>query len=268
MSANSKAPLAGRIAIVTGAASGIGAATARLLSEQGAAVCCADVDTDGAAAVAASIADRGGDAFARGVDVRSPEDNEALVEAVLERHGALHIAHLNAGVALTASIADLTPDEWDRVISTNLTSVFLGIRSCAPAIAAAGGGSIIATSSLAGFLAAASISAYVASKHGVLGLVKCAAVEFARQNIRVNAVCPGAIDTPILGPAHGDAEFLARHVAPGHPIGRVGQADEVAQVVAFLAGDGSSFMTGAGVAVDGGASAAVGFEELVEAQAN
>lgn len=257
--------LAGRNALVTGAGSGIGAATAMLLADRGAGVCCADRNEDTAEKVAAEIVARGGRAFAIGVDVRSEKDNARAVEATVEQYGGLNIAFFNAGMAMICPVTEMDLEDWERVIGVHVTGTFLGIKHAAPAIGAAGGGSIIAMSSVGGVLGGAGASAYSAAKHAILGLVKCAAVDLAPLGIRVNAVCPGAIDTPILGPLHGNAEFLAKYVAPGHPIGRVGRPEEVAAVVGFLAGDDSSFMTGAGVAVDGGASASVPqFKKLSE----
>jgi NAD(P)-dependent dehydrogenase (short-subunit alcohol dehydrogenase family) len=152
------------------------------------------------------------------------------------------------------SVLDIPIEEWDRVLNVNLRGVYLGLQACGRRIAEAGGGSIVVTASSAGLLGTPGASAYAASKHGVLGLMKSAAADLAPLGIRVNAVCPGVIDTPLLGPLHGQTDMLQSLLAPAHPIGRVGTANEVAAVVAFLASDDSSFMTGASVAVDGGVS--------------
>jgi NAD(P)-dependent dehydrogenase (short-subunit alcohol dehydrogenase family) len=254
--------LNGRVAVVTGAASGIGAASARRLAEFGARVCCADINGDGAESVAKQIVADGGEAFAQTVDVADEGQNSALVRAVHDRYGALHIAHLNAGVESLGPVLDVTLDEWDRVMSINLTGVFLGLQACGRSIRDSGGGSVIITSSVSGLLGTAIGGTYTASKHGVLGLMKCAAVDLAPFNIRVNAICPGGIDTPMMGPLHDNAELLAQLVGSRHPIGRVGRPEEVATVVAFLAGESSSFVTGAVIPVDGGLSSSLqGFDQ-------
>jgi NAD(P)-dependent dehydrogenase (short-subunit alcohol dehydrogenase family) len=248
----------GRVALVTGAASGIGRATARLLAEQGARVCVADLDAEGAARVAKEIGERGGEAFACGVDVSEPEPNEAMVRETLARWGRLDAAHLNAGIALRSTIRAGDVDTWDRVVAVNLRGVFLGLRAAVEPMASAGRGAIVCTASVAGLRGGTNMPSYYASKHGVVGLVKAAALEFAPLGVRVNAVCPGVIDTPILGAAHGVPEIVQGILARVHPIGRAGRAEEVAQIVSFLLSDLASFSTGASYTVDGGMSAGIG----------
>jgi NAD(P)-dependent dehydrogenase (short-subunit alcohol dehydrogenase family) len=250
--------LADRVAIVTGAASGIGAATASLLAERGAKVCCADLDDAGAKVVADDITQAGGQAFSIAVDIADPEQNERMAEATVEHYGALHIAVLNAGVSAARSLLDIPLAEWERTIAINLSGPFLGLQSCGRRIAASGGGAITLTSSAMGILGTSTGAAYGASKHGVLGLMKSAAVDLAVHDIRVNAVCPGTIDTPILGPLHDAPELLAQVMGPTSPSGRVGAPSEIAEAIAFLVSDAASFMTGATVCIDGGMTSTMG----------
>ena len=253
-----KGALADRVAVVTGAASGIGAATASLLADRGAKVCCADLDDAGAKSVAEAITQAGGDAFSVAVDIADAEQNERMADATVERYGAMHIAVLNAGVPSVGSLLDIPLSEWERTVGINLRGPFLGLQSCGRRIATSGGGAITLTSSAMGILGTSTGAAYGATKHGLLGLMKCAAVDLAPLGIRVNAVCPGTIDTPILGPLHDAPELLAQLLGPTSPSGRVGAASEVAEVLAFLVSDAASFMTGATVAIDGGMTSTMG----------
>lgn len=243
--------LAGKVALVTGAASGIGRATALLMAAEGARVVATDIDADGAAATAGVIAQQGGEALAVSADVTDDAQVAAMVAATLARFGRLDCAFNNAGVAPreAAPVAAIEPAEWQRVIATNLTSVFLCLRHEIPAMIAGGGGAIVNTASIAGRIALANAGAYVAAKHGVIGLTRNAALDHARDGIRVNAVCPGFVETPLAsrGIERRRAAILARV-----PMARIGEPAEIAQLVVWLCSDRASFVNGADVAADGG----------------
>lgn len=246
--------LDGKICVVTGAGSGIGAGTAAVMAREGATVACADIDLATAEATAKEI---GNGAIAIHLDVREKESNDAAAAEILSRLGALHAAHINAGVGSVGPLLDITLEEWDRTNDINLRGVLLGIQAFGRAIRESGGGSIIVTSSGAGLQGGSNMGTYCATKFGVIGLVKCGAADLAGDNIRINAVCPGVIDTPILGPMHNNQDMLGV-MGTAHPIGRVGQPNEVGQLVAFLASDDSSFITGAAIPVDGGITSVLG----------
>jgi NAD(P)-dependent dehydrogenase (short-subunit alcohol dehydrogenase family) len=243
-----------KVAIVTGAASGIGAAIARQLAGSGARVAVTDIDADGAKALAESITAEGGAAIAITVDVTKPEQIEASVSKTQSEFGALHLAVNNAGIGgASAPTGEYPLESWHKVIATNLDSVFYGLRYQIPAIQAAGGGAIVNVASILGSVGFANAPAYVAAKHGVVGLTKTAAIEYAKHGVRINSIGPGFIDTPLLSKNLDPATLTG--IAGLHPIGRLGTSDEVAALTLFLLSDAASFITGSYHLVDGGYTA-------------
>ena len=241
----------GKVALVTGAASGIGLAIARKFAESGATVIVADINEASAKEAAADIGDT---AFGAAADVSDPDSMTALVENVLREHGRLDIAVNNAGIGGdSAPTGEYPLDAWRKVISVNLDGVFYSMRAEIPALLTSGGGSIINIGSILSSVGFAQSSAYVAAKHGVVGLTKSAAIEYATSGIRVNAVGPGFIETPLLSDPK-NAE-LVKGIAALHPVQRLGQPEEIAALVAFLASDDASFITGSYYTADGGYTA-------------
>lgn len=241
----------GRVAIVTGAASGIGAAIARQLAAGGAKVIVADRDKAGADAVVADVRGKGGEASPFAIDVADAAAVEAMVGFAERQYGGLHLAVNNAGIGgPSAAAADYPLDGWHQVINVNLNSVFYCVKYEIAAMLRSGGGAIVNMSSILGSVGFANAIAYTAAKHGLLGLTKVAAMEYAKQNIRVNAVGPGFIDTPLL--SHNLDEATLKVIAGMHPIGRLGRAEEVAGLTCFLLSDAASFITGSYHLVDGG----------------
>ncbi len=247
----------GKTALITGAASGIGLATAQLMAAAGASVVMADLDQEAGERAAAAIADGGGRAVFHRLDVRDAQACSALVDSVLARFGRLDAAFNNAGISGATSLTeDQGLELWQRVLDINLTGVFNCMAPQLRAMRAAGRGAIVNTASIAGTGGAAGAAAYSASKHGVIGLTRTAAVEYARYGIRVNAVCPGYIETPMTVGASSifTGSHLERAVS-ATPIRRFGQPREIAEMVLWLCSDRASFVTGGQHIVDGGASA-------------
>ena len=245
----------GKVAVVTGAASGIGRVTAGALAAEGARVGIADVDEAGGQAVAAAIRGAGRDTFFRRTDVRSLADLEAVLDEAIERHGRLDVLVNNAAVAIPGAAGEMAEDDWARTLDVNLTGVWRGMRAAIPRMLAQGGGSIVNLSSVQGHVGFVGWAAYAAAKGGVDALTRQAAVEYGASGIRVNAVVPGTIATEMnekimRESADGDA-VLAGWLAM-HPIGRIGQPAEVAAAIVFLASDDASFITGESLRVDGG----------------
>jgi NAD(P)-dependent dehydrogenase (short-subunit alcohol dehydrogenase family) len=247
-----------KVAVITGGATGIGRATAELFAREGAKVAIGDIaDT---APVAAAIERAGGTALALKTDVAKGSDVERLIEAAVERWSGLDIVFNNAGIALPKPITEVSEDEFDRLFAVNVKGVFLGCKLAIPHLLRRGGGAIVNMSSSGGLLARASDPVYSASKHAVMGLTKGLAVTYASAGIRVNALCPGPIDTPMLwGAARTEEERRAKlpAVLATCPAARYGSADDVAQAALFLASDASAFINGVGLAIDGAKAAGV-----------
>jgi len=244
--------LKNKVGLVTGASSGIGRAVALAWAREGARVVVSDVSIAGGEETAALIRAQGGDALFVAADVGKPEDGEALVAQTLARYGRLDIACNNAGIGgPQASTADYPLDGWAQVININLSGVFYGMKYQIPAMLKSGGGSIINMASILGAVGFAGAPAYTAAKHGVLGLSQAAALEYSAHGVRINAVGPGFIHTPMITGLEEDPAINAMLVG-AHPIGRLGKPEEVAELVLWLSSDKASFVTGGYYPVDGG----------------
>lgn len=243
----------GKVALVTGGASGIGRATALAFAREGAKVVVSDVVVAGGEETVALIKAAGGDALFVKADVAKPAEVDALIARVVAAYGRLDCACNNAGIegAMTSTV-DCSEENFDRTIAVNLKGVWLCMKAEITQMLKQGGGAIVNTASVAGLVGFAGLPAYVASKHGVVGLTKTAALEYAKSGIRINAVCPGVIQTPMLERLFQSSPQAGENIAALEPVGRLGKPEEIAEAAVWLCSDAASFVTGLPMAVDGG----------------
>lgn len=250
----------GKVAVITGGASGIGAATARLLHREGASVVLGDLDAVAGQALAAELGER---ALFQRCDVSVYAEVEGLVGSAVSRFGALHVMFNNAGIGSLSPIEALPVEEWRRVIGIDLDGVFFGLKAAIPALRASGGGAVVNTASASGLAGDYGFAAYNAAKAGVINLTRTAAIDHAREGIRVNCICPGPVDTPILAAAQ-TVPGLRPDWEDRVPMGRFARAEEIAEAVAFLASSAASAITGVALPVDGGLTAHTGQPNLIK----
>lgn len=244
----------GKVALITGGGSGLGRASGIRIASEGGSVAIADTDPEGGQESCRLIEEAGGKALFAEADVTSAEDNERVVAETVKAFGRLDVLFTSAGVGAGGTVVETTEEHWDRVLDLDLKGVFLSSKYAIPAMRETGGGAIVHVSSIGGERGMWGAS-FCAAKGGVINLTRSIAIAHARENIRVNCICPGYIATPIIQGILDDPEKLAA-VSERHPMGRIGTAEEVAAAVAFLASDEASFITGATLAVDGGYLAA------------
>jgi NAD(P)-dependent dehydrogenase (short-subunit alcohol dehydrogenase family) len=246
--------VAGKIALITGGGSGIGRATAIVFAREGAKVAVADYNRNGGEETVRMIKSAGGEASFVEANVAIAKQSEAMVTRTIETYGRLDCAFNNAGIEgeMGGNIADCTEENWGRIIAINLTGVFLCMKYEIPQMLKFGGGSIVNTASAAGLIGLPGGTAYVASKHGVAGLTKSAALEYAKSGIRINAVCPGFIRTAMTERVMDGGSISEDAMVAAEPIGRIGKPEEIANVVLFLCSEDASFITGLPMPVDGG----------------
>jgi len=248
--------LENKVALVTGAASGIGRASSLILAREGAKMVVSDIDASGAEETLSLIKERGGDGVFVHADVSKSHDVQELISRAVSTYGRLDCAYNNAGIEgyMSGRLHEYPEETWDRLVDINIKGVWLCLKYEIPQMLEQGGGAIVNTASVAGLVGARRLSAYIASKHAVVGLTKAAALEYAQDGIRVNAVCPGTIDTPMLDRLIAgwktDEDMNTRQ-----PIGRLGTPAEIAETVAWLCSDAASLVTGIAMAVDGGQTA-------------
>jgi NAD(P)-dependent dehydrogenase (short-subunit alcohol dehydrogenase family) len=245
--------LAGKVAIVTGAASGIGAASARVFAEEGAKVALADRNEQLLNEVTGEIVSNGGTAIAVPADVEDEASIANLIERTVSEFDGLHVMYANAGISGRFELESVTTEEFDRVIRVNLRGPFLCAKHAVPAILKSGGGSVIFTASELALVGSPNASVYSASKAGLIGMARGLALDYAEAGVRFNCICPGAVDTPMLwGEEKGEREEIEADISSRMPLGRVGKPEEIAKSALYLASDDSSFVTGHALVVDGG----------------
>ena len=250
--------LQGKIALITGAGSGIGRATSLVMAREGATLVVSDINAEGGEETLSAVKDLGADGIFVHADVSKSDDVQALIAQAVQTYGRLDCAYNNAGIEgyMAGRLHEYPEDTWDRLIDINLKGVWLCLKHEIPQMLQQGGGAIVNTASAAGLVGSRRLSAYVASKHAVVGLTKAAALEYAADGVRVNAVCPGIIDTPMMDRLIGGREADYEATIPTRqPIGRLGTPAEIAESVAWLCSDAASLVTGLAMAVDGGFTA-------------
>ncbi len=257
----------GKVAVVTGGATGIGAATAKKLCELGASVAILDRNAEAATATALALANAGYAASFCACDVALESDVKHAIEVVTQQYGRLDVLVSSAGIQTYGDVVSTSSEVWDRTFDVHVKGCFHATKFAIPAMLASGGGAVVIVASVQSYTAVANSAAYVAAKHALLGITRSIALDFAQQNIRANCICPGAIDTPMLrwsAEHSGTPDSVIEAIGKMHAMGRVGQAEEVANAIAFLASDWASFITGTSLIVDGGMlvpTGGMGFQE-------